>query len=390
MKKVGIVTSNTSFANNYGAVLQCYALCEQLKLWGFEPKVINYLYLNNNEKVVMGSNAAPSVLGRIKYMLSSDVNIVQKIQYRLNRNKRKKMNNSFIEFYKNNLDFHAKNPATYHDLVKNPLDYEYFITGSDQVWNPVIHNNENDKGCFLQFAPENSKRIAYAPSFGIRDFPESLNDSLNDYLKTFDAVSVREVEGQEIVEKATGEAPQIVLDPTLMADPKVYEPISDMDLKLPEHYILCYCFGKMPYSSKIIKNISKKLKLPVVELPLSIESYAKGSRLCYDVDPSRFIGAIKGADLVLTDSFHCTVFSILNKKPFYTFLRQSATEKNNMNGRMIGLLNKLALGDRLITPDSNFYFDKDKALNTSFECSEEILRKERKTSQEYLKKALGM
>ncbi len=390
MKKIGIVTSNTSFANNYGAVLQCYALCEQLKKWGYDPRVINYSYVNNNRTITTSAQANRTLSSKLSYIFSSDVGFLQKIQYRLNRKNRSQMERGFVNFYKKYLRFHSDNPETFEQLKENPPAYPFFITGSDQVWNPIIHGNQNDPGCFLQFSPDSSKRIAYAPSFGIKNYPEGLYQTLKEYIDTFDFISVREKEGAEFVEKACGTRPQIVLDPTLMADPDVYAPISEMDITLPKHYILCYRFGKMPYSEKIIKYISKKLRLPVIELPLSIESYMKGSKLCYDIDPSRFIGAIKGAELVLTDSFHCTVFSILTHTPFYTFLRQSPKDKNNMNGRMVELLSKLGLSDRLISPDDAFDFNREMATHVDFEQSESVLKIQREEAQSYLKRAVRM
>ena len=145
----------------------------------------------------------------------------------------------------------------------------------------------------------------------------------------------------------------------------------------------------MPYATKIVKQASKTLKLPVVELPLSIESYGKGSRLCFDIDPSRFIGAIKGAELVLTDSFHCTVFSILSHVPFYTFLRQADGAKNNMNGRMEGLLRMFHLEKRLITQKSEELFNFDLDMEEEFSIAETRLYEMRAESQSYLINALS-
>ena len=389
MKKVGIITSNTSFANNYGAVLQCYALCQQLKKWNFDPHVINYSYVNQGVAITTTFETDRSLLSKLSYIASKDVSMIQKIQYRLMRKNRETMKLHFIEFCNKNIPFHSRVSVTFAQLEKDPPDFDYFITGSDQVWNPVIHGNKNDKGCFLQFVPSTAKRISYAPSFGIANYPEELYTTLKEYLLTFDAVSVREREGQEIIQKACGLDAPIVLDPTLMADPDVYSDISACSAKLPEKYILCYRFGKMPYATRLIKRASKVLKLPVVELPLSIESYGKGSKLCYDIDPSQFIGAIKSAELVLTDSFHCTIFSIISNTPFYTFLRQIDGEKNNMNGRMKGLLEMLHLEKRLITPKSAELFDFDLDMEEQFSVAKAMLYGMRAESQTYLKSALS-
>lgn len=388
MKKVGIVTSHTSFRNNYGAVLQCYALSEQLKRWGYLPYVINYTYMNENKRMEIENANKYSLKERINYVFSGEIDLLTKFSYRAKRKKRIKMEESFIDFYKRYLNIIPEEPITYEELKENPLGFDIYITGSDQVWNPKIHGNKNDEICFLSFAEKEAIKIAYAPSFGINNYPPNLYTDLMSKLKGLDAISVRECQGQKIILDACNMEVPVVLDPTLMADPDIFQPISNQKLNLPSEYILCYRFGKMSYSAEIIKKIAEQLNLPVVELPLSIEAYRKGTMLCYDVDPSRFITAIKNATLILTDSFHCTVFSILNHKPFFTFLRQSPDEKNNMNGRMIELLNGLGLENRLLYPEIDFKRLQEEDLNIRYENTDLILQKERMRSQNFLKSVL--
>ena len=384
---IGIVTSHTSFKNNYGAVLQCYALCEQLKRWEVSPHVINYVYSNAGMVVGMATRESHSLLARIKYILSSDVNFIRKLQYRLNRRKRMELEKRFVDFYHSFIPLTSSVGASYEDIEKNGFKFDGYITGSDQVWNPLIHGNTNDPCCFLQFSEPGKKRIAYAPSFGVSLIPEHCKESLAKYIESFDAVSVRERTGQKILKEVSGKDFPVVLDPTLMADPEVYKPISHEAQGLPDHYILCYRFGKMKYFDDIVKRASKKYHLPIIELPLSIESYGKGTKKEYSVGPAEFIGAIKGAELVLTDSFHCTVFSILNHVPFYTLLRQAKGEKGSMNSRMEELLSTFGLQNRLIA-------SKDDVLKVDFSATieydgvDKILQEKRKESQEYLKNAL--
>ena len=390
MKTVGIVTTNTSFANNYGAVLQCYAMVEQLKKWNLEPHVINYTYFNKGNFVQNIGGIDRTPCARLRYLMSSDSSLYQKMQYRLKRKKREEMEKKFVAFYQNYLPMHSEHQVTYEELCEHPLDYDAYITGSDQVWNPVVHGNTNDPICFLQFAQLGAKRIAYAPSFGINDYPEELYTTLNKYLKSFDTISVRERTGQQIIKKACGIDGTLVLDPTLMADPGVYRKISAPISGIPSKYILCYRFGDLPYANKIICNIAQILNLPVIELPLSMAAYGKGTKLCYDVDPSFFIGVIQNAELILTDSFHCTVFSILNRRPFYTFLRQKINAPNNMNARMVELLDMLKLGERLIWPGKPFAYERIFEDILNYDEVEFILNEKRKQSQQYLKDALGV
>ena len=384
---IGIVTSHASFKNNYGAVLQCYAMCEQLKRWGITPHVINYAYTSLNGEIDISNSNHHTFISRIKYILSSDVNLIAKVQYRINRKHRKLLEGKFVNFYQNYIPLTPKTSITYDELKKNGLGFDGYITGSDQVWNPLIHGNKNDPCCFLQFAEPGTKRIAYAPSFGISFLPNYCKESLMHYINTFNSVSVREISGQKILHDIVDEEFPVVLDPTLMADPDIYDQICEKNKSLPEHYILCYRFGKMKYFDVVLKKISRKMNVPVIELPLSIEAYAKGTRKDYSIGPAEFIGAIKGADLILTDSFHCTVFSILNKKPFYSFLRQNKSDKNSMNGRIEDLLQTLKLENRLIRSLEDFE-KTSVSLNMDYSYAYEIIDEKRKASQTFLKNAL--
>ena len=388
MKTIGIITSNTSFRNNYGAVLQSYALCEQLKKWGYDPKVINYTYSGGKNMIAMNTTQKRTAGSVFRYLCSGEVSLLQKIHYRLSRGKRQQMEQRFVEFHQRYILLHSDTPVNYGSLCADPLDFDFYITGSDQVWNPVIHGNDNDPGCFLQFAPEKEKRIAYAPSFGIGDYPQELAASLKTYIGSMGWLSVREPEGQRILRKYAAVEVPLVLDPTLMADEDVFDPISAEVQGLPKEYILCYRFGKESYWEETVRQLSKVLKLPVVELPLSIEAYAKGTRLRYDIDPAKFIGAIRGAKLVVTDSFHCTVFAVLNHVPFYTLMRQSRDAKHNMNGRMVHLLEMLGLQNRMVNAQSKLEFDRESVLKVEFTHADAILAREREKSQKYLKTAL--
>lgn len=126
MKKVGIVTSNASFANNYGAVLQCYALCGQLRKWGFDPYVINYSYLTQGVEATTTSLVDRSLFSKIKYLFSHDVSWTQKVQYRMKRSDRQNMRDAFLQFCRTNLSFHSSEPVGYADLKRNPPGYDYY------------------------------------------------------------------------------------------------------------------------------------------------------------------------------------------------------------------------------------------------------------------------
>lgn len=383
--KIGIVTSNASFLDNYGAVLQAYALSKQLTNWGYDTEIINYRYSTGQQIVEADSKVDRSFHARIRYVISGNVSLYQKVLYRASRKKREKQTEMFRNFVRDRLPINLEKSVTYNDLRRDRLNYDCLICGSDQVWNPLIHANRNDPGFFLRFGNEDCKRIAYAPSFGVSVLPNEAKADLRTLTDSFNALSVREKSGSEIMREVCGREVPVVLDPTMMADTSIWDTIDKMPPDIPKDYLLVYRFGKMEYMEKQIQHIARELNLPVLEVPVSIESYGKGTKLLFGVGPEEFITLIRNARVVLTDSFHATVFSVLNHTQFYTFLRQGRNEKNNMNSRMENLLEMLNLGNRLIYPDSEIV----KFSDIGFENADTLLNRKREYSQKFLRDALG-
>lgn len=383
--KIGIVTSNASFLDNYGAVLQAYALSKQLTNWEHDTEIINYRYSTGQQIVEADSKIDRSLYARIQYVISGNVSLYQKVLYRASRKKREKQTEMFRNFVRDRLPINLEKSVTYNDLCRDRLNYDCLICGSDQVWNPLIHANRNDPGFFLRFGNEDCKRIAYAPSFGVSVLPNEAKADLRMLTDSFNALSVREKSGSEIMREVCGREVPVVLDPTMMADTSIWDTIDKMPPDIPKDYLLVYRFGKMGYMEKQIQHIARELNLPVLEIPVSIESYGKGTKLLFGVGPEEFITLIRNARVVLTDSFHATVFSVLNHTQFYTFLRQGRNEKNNMNSRMENLLEMLNLENRLIYPDSEIV----KFSNIGFENADTLLNRKREYSQKFLRDALG-
>ena len=383
--KIGIVTSNASFLDNYGAVLQAYALSRQLTNWGHDTEIINYRYSTGQQIVEADSKVDRSVYARIQYVISGNVSLYQKVLYRASRKKREKQTEMFRNFVRDRLPINLEKSVTYNDLCRDRLNYDCLICGSDQVWNPLIHANRNDPGFFLRFGDEDCKRIAYAPSFGVSVLPNEAKTDLRTLTDSFNALSVREKSGSEIMREVCGREVPVVLDPTMMADTSIWDTIDKMPPDIPKDYLLVYRFGKMEYMEKQIQHIARELNLPVLEIPVSIESYGKGTKLLFGVGPEEFINLIRNARVVLTDSFHATVFSVLNHTQFYTFLRQGRNEKNNMNSRMENLLEMLNLQERLIYPDSEIV----SLSKVKYENADVLLEQRRNESQKFLKDALG-
>lgn len=380
--KIGILTTYHSFEYNYGAALQGYALAKQLQVLGHECYVINYI----------GDEWTPtnnSLSDRIKYIFSGG-SLIMKIMQRLYRRKRNINHCIFKQFVDKYIPIYNRNtPYNYNDLKRIANEFDGFICGSDQIWNPLIHKNNNDKGYFLDFTNKEQLKIAYAPSIGINKIPNECKESFIELVSKFKYLSVREKTGARIINELTNLEAKVVLDPTLLLNPIYYSPIIEnlSSPKLPDKYILCYKWGNIEETNIEIKRLSKKFNLPVYALPLSRTVYTDGYPILFNAGPSQFISLIKNATLLCTDSFHATVFAIINKTPFITFYREKPQKGINMNSRMLDLLSKINLENRMVKPGEKF--NDAEVFNMDFSNAEHTINELREDSLNYLINALN-
>lgn len=251
------------------------------------------------------------------------------------------------------------------------------------VWNPRLRNNVVDDGYFLNFAGENTRRIAYAPSFGVSELPEEFARQMAKLLPTFSGVSVREATGRELIRRYCGMDAKLVLDPTLLLPTQEYDEQVVVPEWLPEKYIAVYQFGTIEHTAKTIALIRKHTGLPIVQIPSRYEDFGKGR---FDIGPGEFLGIIRNAALVLSDSFHCTVFALLYHSPFLTFYRSRPKPGEDINSRMVDLLKLVGLEERLVKPDAEA--DLSALFDVDFENSDRVIAQMRADSLAYLKNAL--
>ena len=386
LKKVGIITSsyasNGTFGCNYGAALQGYALVKQLRLMNYDAYDINYnsSYVHNPQQY----SFAKKITSRIKLLFNPRV-VKNKLISLRNRRNWNVLSSSFRNFIaENNLTFHDGDFYSLDELRKLSRDFYAFITGSDVVWNPNLHKGYNDEGFFLDFAADGVKRIAYAPSTGVTSFPETSKGNLRELLLKFDALSIREQSGADLIRDLTGIDINVVLDPTLLLSPEGYDEIVKLPNDIPPEYILVYKFGEIPHTEEQIDKLQKMLNIPVICIPAG--KYGKRFSPRYDIGPGEFIGLIKNARIVMTDSFHCSVFCLIYHTPFYTFYRTMPKAGQDINSRMTNLLRMVHLDNRMIAPGDAIDFSSMNEID--FESSDKIIDSMRKESFSYLRNAL--
>lgn len=225
--------------------------------------------------------------------------------------------------------------------------FDYFICGSDQVWNTKFPIISDDIQNYLASFARPRQKIAYAASFGTDDISPEYKGYFEAQLRTFKAIGVRENSGAEIVKNICNrEDVTVVLDPTMMITVDEWMKIAKKPSYIEgEKFVLTYFLGgREKKLSDYIKNICIKYDAEDINLDVEFLTDDKISRTdVFCTSPNEFIWLIANAECVLTDSFHACVFSILFQKPFAVFQRRSNEKGNNMGSRIDTLLGRFDL-----------------------------------------------
>ncbi len=259
-------------------------------------------------------------------------------------------------------------------------EYDCFVTGSDQVWNPNFGDMAYLRANFLTFAPE-EKRISYAASISAPVIPEEKMGLFKEGFLGMAALSLREQAGADLAETVSGRKGEVHVDPTLLLSPSDWDAVSRVPAWYHgEDYILTYFLGNRP--DKVLEKVSKDTGLPVVNL-LDEKNYGH-----YVTGVDEFLWAIKHARLIYTDSFHGTVFSILYRRPFVVCNRLGNAVTEKMGSRIDTLLSLFGLPERRGTRE-NGYAIADPLAAPDWSSADEVLAREQARSAAYLEKVLG-
>lgn len=374
--KAGILTFH--YAHHYGAQLQAYALMKAVMKPGVDCEIINYV----RKDTIEGSSLFRKGL-TVRSVLSNANTL-------MNYSSLRRRYERFNSFVGGEMKLSGRFYASREELDSDRPEYDVYVCGSDQIWNPLIYGEKTfDPAFFADFAP-GGRRIAYAPSFGISSIPEESRELLKKYLEKFDCLSVREKQGEKIIKEITGRDCVTVLDPTLLLTGGEWEDMSVApDFSGP--YILCYFITDARKYGAYVKALAEKHKMPVVSLCGSRRVVPQTRHTVLDAGPKEFLGLFRNAALVLTDSFHGTVFSVNFKKEFYCFEAPQKPEKA-VNSRIHNILGKLGLLDSIIVcPSDTGIFAKrigESTQHIDYVQVDSVLNREREQSERYLKESL--
>mgnify|MGYP002625894998 CR=1 FL=1 len=333
--KVGIVTFQRAY--NYGAVLQAYALCRSINTLGYPCEVIDYhcaKFEKDYRKVsIFNSKSLRSFVSAI-------------VNGRVRNRKRKR----FVDFVEK--EIHLSNKQYYENNITEANEvYDIFITGSDQVWNYWYANVKRYKNplhaYFLDFGSDGTKRLSYAASWGVTKLPEDFVQAAKPLLAKFNYLGVREESGVDLCRQCGREDAEWVCDPTLLLGAETYRNLyAENKIRKPEkNYILLYMLNNTcDFDIQSVYDFAAGRQLDVV--------YVTGngvidSRKKYFATIPEWLYLVDNAEYVITNSFHCGVFSTIFHKQFG--IVPLSGKLIGMNARFDSLFELRGTGNRFVT-----------------------------------------
>lgn len=366
------------FADNYGAVLQIYALKKILESMDLSVDVIDFIpeelsspySVNINYKYYIKTKGLKTTI---------NATLGKLLNYKKNSFRKK----NFNLFRKEYLSLTNKQYRTSGELHNDKLlkNYDFYFVGSDQVWNPDFFEHTGDS-YFLGFANPNSIKIAYAASIA-KTLSEVEKNFFEINLKNIDSISVRELSAKEELEQLTDQKVEVTLDPTLLHDKSFWNELIKDNVKNTEDFILVYDLVKDERTTKLSNHLAKTLNAKIISFsgPDNFDpKYWKSSFA--GEHPSTMLELIDKSKFVVTSSFHGTAFSIIFKKNFYSITHPTR------GSRMIDFLKMLQLEERLIYDVEEIPNFDSNLINVDYSIADQILIEKQSKAIDFIKESI--
>ena len=334
-KKIGVITLHNS--PNYGSCLQAYATQVVLSRLGAEPEVIDYyrkdaIPANEVDRALNGQLVKKMPIFKVPGMKQLARIPVSGMVAR----RRKPLD----EFRHSKLALTKDHFYSYEELCANTPVADIYCTGSDQVWNSTW-NGGFDKAFYLGFAPEGKRRIAYAASVGKSELEDWEAKPMREALSSYSHISVREQEAAEMLDFIGIHDAVAVIDPTLMLRAEDWREICD-EWVSPEPYILVYQLNRNPEFDCYVQDVAKATGLKVLRIAYGVHERRAGETAVVCPTVGRFLSLFLGAEVVVTDSFHGTAYSVNLGKRFVSIT------PGRFGGRIGNLLSMTGLEDHVL------------------------------------------
>ena len=370
IKTIAIVTIYDNL--NYGNRLQNYAAQCYLERFGYQTVTLP-IYDPSQKKWNL-----EKIIKELVHFFLKPTNYERRRLEKISKNKkRKEYITDFTIKY-----IHLGQKGNYRkSMAKMKKCYDYFVSGSDQVWHCWKNDRYELKYFFLAFA-DPIQRLTLSPSFGFDEFPKKFLKIYKKGLEGFEYLSVREERGAKLIEELTGKKATVLLDPTMLIDTSEWLKI----LKRPEqyiddNYIFVYALGGFKGEVKEkVYMLADELEIRVVNI-MDINSY-----YYIHTRPDEFLYWIHNARLVVTDSFHASVFSILFNRPFVVTERNDTT---GMGSRFDTLFRKFGIENRTFEALKTEFDNKEARKNlfiVDYSNVANVLKLERQKADEFYKR----
>lgn len=339
-------------AKNYGAVLQAYALRTFLENAGYEAGVFDAQQI-----------AAP-VKKTPRNMMIKGLLKLERLKYRSDFERRDKKFDRFVDDWLH---------------VNKEREASVFLSGSDQVWNPIVFNPDY----YLEFVTPPSVKASYAASIGVSELNPDYYHVYSEKLKGFSSISVREQSAAKELKKALGQQTKIRvdLDPVFLLTKEQWSMMAEKSpLVISKGYILLYILHVPSNLNELCRWLKRELNLRLVLIDSTglLRKQVTSDEVLLDVGPLDFLSLIKGAEVVITTSFHGTAFSVIFEKEFYSIVNSSFASRVN---------NILQQFEMPVVSDSQREFTRH---SLSFKKSAEVIEAQRKSSAEYFNELISM
>lgn len=360
--KIGLITTHDT--NNYGAILQTFALYHFISKFK-KIEIINYdnRHISDSMRVLRFEASLIGILRLIKDLLRlfPRFSVIKKIRKFQNEFflMTKKVNRENIKFF----DF---------------SDFTHLVAGSDQIWNPACMTSDSsiDETYFLNFS-QNIRKISYASSLGSYIFNDIEQRTVRKNLIDFEHISVREEDAKIQLEKILNRKVDHVLDPTLLLSQKDWVDLFRLQKdKYREKFILLYSVPHTKLLKNICNHFASKLNLPIYSINQNPFSSIKISRHIKSAGPKEFLDLFFNAEFVITDSFHGVCFSTNFNKNFIV------AKPEGLSNRIESFLKSVGLSNRMISSNDELYQIK---RFIKFQTVNLLLSKQRERSKNFLK-----
>lgn len=353
-KKVGILTFHYS-NNNFGAVVQAYSVYHLVASLGYEPYIINF---------------KPEIKGFKRKVIAF---LKRTVGFRFSKFRKEHIPNILDEI------------KTDKDLLKLNEQLDIFTVGSDQVWR-CWKDQKTLQRYFLDFVADDKPKIAIAASFGLEEWnePESLTKEIKNLAKRFKAISVREESGVGICRDVFGVESVKILDPTMLVDQQKFHQLANKSTLAnnKEQYLASMLLDDSEKTEAFLKNLAGKHKLRLIKIKGT--KIIKTPEILWFNSIYNWLDYLRKSEFIITDSFHCVVFSIIFRKKFICL----ANENRGVT-RLKNILTLVGEEKRFFTHLDEVNIEKRLVEEIDYKNVWAILDQEKQSSLEFLKQSLA-